>query len=160
MAESPSVGHIDSALLTALTTEHFVLQTAASSTISEAAARSSLYVFTLSSSLVAMGFTSQSPDVFMPFVAAVLPAIYLLGALTVVRLLDTTIENIRCLIGIARVRRHYRSLSPNGDLLGGDQVGVALACGAVAMVVLTLLFLAYERWRFSSDPVVRKAEDS
>jgi hypothetical protein len=46
-----------SALMTALSTEHFVLQTAASSTISESAARSSLYVFSLSNSLVAMGFT-------------------------------------------------------------------------------------------------------
>ena len=68
-----------SALMSALTTEHFVLQTATSSTISEASARSSLYVFSLSSSLVAMGFMAESREVFIPFVASVLPALFLLG---------------------------------------------------------------------------------
>jgi hypothetical protein len=46
--------------LSALTTEHFVLQTASTSTISEAAGRSSVYILALSSSLVAMGFLSES----------------------------------------------------------------------------------------------------
>ncbi len=61
------------AFMTALTTEHFVLQTAASSTVSEAAARASLYVLSLSSSLVAMGFASRSQEVFLAFAAAILP---------------------------------------------------------------------------------------
>ncbi len=64
------------AFLTALTTEHFVLQTAASATVSEAAARASLYVLSLSSSLVAMGFASRSQEVFLSFAAAVLPALF------------------------------------------------------------------------------------
>ena len=50
------------ALLSALTTEHFVLQTANSSTYAEASARSTLYVMALSSSLVAMGFLAGSAD--------------------------------------------------------------------------------------------------
>ena len=49
------------AFMSALVTEHFVLQTAASATVTEAASRTSLYVFSLSSSLVAMGFVSQFP---------------------------------------------------------------------------------------------------
>ena len=49
-----------SALLLALTTEHFVLQTANNSTYSEASARSTLYVMVLSSSLVAPG-SSPAP---------------------------------------------------------------------------------------------------
>jgi hypothetical protein len=48
------------ALLAALTAEHAVLQAAASSTVADAAQRSSLYVFALSSALVAMGFSSTS----------------------------------------------------------------------------------------------------
>jgi hypothetical protein len=98
------------ALMTALSTEHFVLQTAASSTISESAARSSLYVFSLSSSLVAMGFTAQSREIFVPFAATVLPALFLLGVFTVIRLVDTTVENMQYLSGIARIRSYYRSL--------------------------------------------------
>jgi hypothetical protein len=101
------------AFMSALTTEHFVLQTAANGTISEAAARSSLYVFSLSSSLVAIGFASRSRDVFVPFVAIVLPSIFMLGIFTVIRLVDTALENMRYLAGIARIRRYYRTLSPD-----------------------------------------------
>jgi hypothetical protein len=103
------------ALLSALTTEHFVLQTASTSTISEAAGRSSLYIFALSSSLVALGFLSQSPDALVPFVAVVLPALFILGILTVVRLVDTVAENMQYLAGIARIRGHYRELIPGSD---------------------------------------------
>src|SRR5262249_33643290 len=84
-------------------TEHFVLQTAASATVTEAASRTSLYVFSLSSSLVAMGFVSQSPHTFRLFAAAILPALFVLGVFTVVRLVDTGLENQQFLRGIARI---------------------------------------------------------
>src|SRR5438093_4749359 len=77
-----------SALMSALTTEHMVLQAAASATVSDAAARSSLYVFSLSSSLVAMGFASRSREVFVPFIVTVLPSLFQLGLFTVIRLVD------------------------------------------------------------------------
>jgi hypothetical protein len=101
-----------STLMSALTTEHFVLQTAVSSTISEASARSSLYVLSLSSSLVAMGFTAQSREVFIPFVASVIPAVFLLGLFTIMRLVDTALESMQYLAGIARIRKYYRTLGP------------------------------------------------
>jgi hypothetical protein len=97
-------------LLSVLTTEHFVLQTAYSSTVSEAAARSTLYVMALSSSLVAMGFLSQSRDLFLPFGATVLPVVFLLGLFTTVRLVDTGLESMHYLCGIARIRSFYRTL--------------------------------------------------
>jgi len=62
-----------SAFLSALTTEHFVLQTAASATVSESAARASIYILSLSSTLVAMGFASQSREAF--FIGVVTVAI-------------------------------------------------------------------------------------
>ena len=112
-----------SALLSALTTEHFVLQTASTSTISEAAGRSSLYIFALSSSLVALGFLSQSPDALVPFVAVVLPALFILGIFTVVRLVDTVAENMQYLAGIARIRGHYRELIPESDAYFSAETG-------------------------------------
>jgi hypothetical protein len=112
-----------SAFLTALTTEHFVLQTAANATYADAAARSSLYVFSLSSSLIAMGFISQSPDLMPVFVAIVLPALFVIGTLTFVRLVDSALENNQYLIGIARIRRHYRSLSPDAETLFASRRG-------------------------------------
>ena len=100
------------AFMSALITEHFVLQAAASATVSEAAARASLYVFSLSSSLVAMGFALQSPEVFLPFAAVLLPAVFLLGIFTFVRLVDTGIEDQQFLARIARIRSYYRTLTP------------------------------------------------
>jgi hypothetical protein len=102
-----------SAFMSALTTEHFVLQTAANATVSDAAARSSLYVFALSSSLVAISFAARSPTILVPFVAIVLPGLFLCGLLTTVRLIDSALENLRFLEGIARIRRYYRTLTPD-----------------------------------------------
>jgi hypothetical protein len=101
------------AVLSALTTEHFVLQTANNATYQEASARSSLYVMALSSSLVAMGFLSNSADVFLPFIATVLPALFVLGIFTIVRLVETALESMHYLRGIARIRAHYRTLAPD-----------------------------------------------
>jgi hypothetical protein len=111
------------AFLTALTTEHFVLQTAASATVSEAAARASLYVLSLSSSLVAMGFASRSQEVFLSFAGAVIPALFLLGLFTVYRLVDTGIENQQYLTGIARIRGYYRTLTPEAAVYFSAESG-------------------------------------
>lgn len=100
------------AFLSALTTEHFVLQTASSVTVSESAARASIYIMSLSSSLVAMGFASQSREAFGPFVAAVLPALFLLGSFTVIRLVDVNGYHMQYLARIARIRSYYRALTP------------------------------------------------
>lgn len=101
-----------SAFMSALVTEHFVLQTAANDTVSEAGTRASLYILALSSSLVAMGFAAQSREVFVPFVATILPALFLLGLFTVMRLVDAGIEYNQLLTGIARIRGYYRTLTP------------------------------------------------
>src|ERR1700675_2266013 len=101
------------ALLSALTTEHFVLQTANSATYLEASARSALYVMALSSSLVAMGFLSGSAGMLIPFAATVLPAVLLLGIFTIARLVETGLESMHYLDGIARIRGYYRTLGPD-----------------------------------------------
>jgi hypothetical protein len=99
------------AFMSALTTEHFVMQTVIGTTNSEAASRASIYVFSLSSSLVAMGFVVQSPDAFLPFVAIVLPTVFMLGVFTILRLIDIAAENMLAYIAIARVRERYRSIN-------------------------------------------------
>ena len=100
------------ALLSALTTEHFVLQTANNATYTEASARSTLYVMVLSSVLVAMGFIAGSSEVLIPFAAIVLPAVFVLGLFTVIRLVETALESRQYLGGIARIRAYYRTLGP------------------------------------------------
>ena len=111
------------ALLTALTTEHFVLQTALNGTTSESSARASLYVVTLSSALIAMGFVAESSNVFLPFVATVLPAVFVLGVLTVLRMVDAGLEMSKFLTGIARIRAYYRTLTPEAAAYFAPEFG-------------------------------------
>ena len=112
-----------SELLSALTTEHFVLQTANNSTYSEAAARSTLYVMALSSSLVGIGFVAGSTDLLIPFAAIVLPVVFLLGLFTVVRLVETALDSMYCMQGIARIRGYYRGLGPEAALFFAAEHG-------------------------------------
>jgi hypothetical protein len=98
--------------MTALTTEHFVAQTAASTTVTEASVRASLYLMTLSSSLVAIGFTSGT-RAFAPVVSIVIPLVVLLGIFAIVRLVDTGVENLALATHIAHIRSFYRTLSPD-----------------------------------------------
>jgi hypothetical protein len=101
-----------SALLLALTTEHFVLQSAASTIASESATRATLYVMSLSSSLVALGFAAQSETAFVPLAAGVIPSVFLLGVFTVVRLIETGAQNMVFVRRMVRIRRYYRDLTP------------------------------------------------
>lgn len=190
----------DAALLSALTTEHFVLQSANSTTYSEASARSTLYVMALSSSLVALGFLSRNLETMLAFAVTVLAAIFVLGLFTVVRLVETSLDSMHLLTGIARIRAYYRTLGPQAriqfapehgrwpeavspamrhgrllafmgttacmvavinNIVGGAAIALALrlfvprlpgwagiVTGAVAALVMTVLFYVYERWRF------------
>ncbi len=100
-----------------------MLQTAASATVTEAASRSSLYVFSLSSSLVAMGFASRSREAFLPFAVTVLSGVFFLGLFTIMRLVDTMLEYQRCLAGIARIRGYYRTLTPEAAVYFSAKTG-------------------------------------
>lgn len=98
--------------MSALVTEHFVQQSAASATIAESSSRASLYLLSLSSSLVALGFATQSKQAFPYFVAAILPAIFVLGIFSFVRVVDTSMANLSSLRAIVRIRRFYAGLLP------------------------------------------------
>jgi hypothetical protein len=120
------------ALLTALTTEHFTLQGSRASTVGEAGARSSLYLGTMSSALIALGFIAQVSKVgqaFRLFALAIVPVLFFLGLVTYVRLLEKEIEEFYYARAINRIRHYYRELA--GDdvryfMLTGhdDPVGV------------------------------------
>jgi hypothetical protein len=125
-------------LLTALTTEHFTLQGARSQTMSETSARASVYMYSVSSALVALGFVSQVADgvgvVFNTFALTVLPTIYFLGCATYVRLVELGAEDLRYGMAINRIRGYYKELAherANLFLLSGhdDAAGVFLNMG-------------------------------
>lgn len=128
MAEEPDRQEV----LTALTTEHFTLQGARSQTISESGTRASLYVFSVSSTLVGLGFIAQVSevgDVFDVFALTVLPTLYVLGVFTFVRLVETSVENILYGRAINRIRSYYLQRAGTESrwfVLGGydDPLGV------------------------------------
>jgi hypothetical protein len=104
----------DSQLLTALTTEHFTLQGARAQTMSESSARASLYIVAVSSTLVALGFVTQLSeigDVFNVFALTVLPTLYVLGAVTFVRLVECSAEDFRYGLAINRIRAYYKEIA-------------------------------------------------
>jgi hypothetical protein len=123
-----------SALLTVLTTEHFTLQGARSGTITESLGRSTIYLGSLSASLVALALVLQGDsavDEFQLFALGVLPALVFLGTVTFVRVLETGIEDAIYAQAINRIRHYYLELA--GDdaryfVLGGhDDIQGGLA---------------------------------
>jgi hypothetical protein len=98
-------------LLTVLTTEHFALQGTRGITTSEATSRASLYVATLSSGLVAIGFASNHSFLGY-FLAGVLPLVAVVGVVTFVRLVALSADDLRLMRDIERIHSHYRELSP------------------------------------------------
>jgi hypothetical protein len=112
-------------LLTALTTEHFTLQGARAQTASESASRASLFILSVSSTLVALGFLGQgsrSEQTFRVFALIVLPTLYLLGVFTFVRVVECGAEDYRYGVAINRIRHYYKQIA-------GDQARLFLLSG-------------------------------
>ena len=100
----------DPAFLTALVTEHFVLQGERSIGTGEATSRAGLYVATLSSALVAIGFASGKAY-FSLFLAAVLIVVLALGLVTFARLVEISREDLLRLRDMHIVHLYYGSVS-------------------------------------------------
>jgi hypothetical protein len=112
-------------LLTALTTEHFTLQGARSQTASESASRASLFILSVSSALVALGFivqATQTGETFHVFALTVLPTLYVLGIFTFVRVVECGAEDFRYGVAINRIRHYYKEIA-------GDQENLFLLSG-------------------------------
>jgi hypothetical protein len=128
------------ALLTALTTEHFTLQGARAQTASESASRTSLFILSVSSTLVALGFLGQgSPtdQTFDVFALTVLPTLYLLGVFTFIRVVECGAEDYRYGVAINRIRHFYKEIA--GDearlfLLSGHDDGRGVFANAAVPV--------------------------
>jgi hypothetical protein len=110
----------EQAFISALTTEQFVLQAARSANVGEMIGRATVYMGAVSSSLIAFGFLAQVAPRLDPFVAAVLPALFLLGEFTFAALLRNTLENLVLLRQMQRIRGYYRTLVPEADEFFGQ----------------------------------------
>jgi hypothetical protein len=123
--------------MSALVTEHFVLQSAASSTISESGSRVAIYLSALSSGLVAIGFASSSPHALAALAFTVLPTVFVLGGFTIVRLIDTSVANVVSLRRMELIRRYYASIVPSAAAYFESDDAVAGSHG-----------VQYGRWSF------------
>jgi len=97
----------------ALTTEHFALQGGRSATISESAGRSSLYMTTVSSAVVALALAGQVKNLGTLFALAILPVVFFLGLVTYGRLLQSGVEDTIYARAIGRIRRLYGEINPS-----------------------------------------------
>lgn len=115
------------ALLSALTTEHYTLQSARSSTIVEANGRSMLFLSTVSGATVALALVAQLDrlgQTFVVFALAVLPALLALGLTSYARLADLAVHDAYYARAIGRIRSFYLKIEPSAAhywlLPGGD----------------------------------------
>jgi hypothetical protein len=98
-----------------VTTEHFTLQGARSSTIAEATGRASMFLGAVSGGLVALGLIASAGGVgaaFYAFGLILLPTLAFVGLVTFDRALQSGIEDFGYAHRIARLRGYYFQHAP------------------------------------------------
>lgn len=103
------------AAVTFVTTEHFTLQGARSSTIAEATGRATMFLGAVSGGLVALGLIATAAGVgtaFYAFALILLPTLSFVGLATYDRVLQSGIEDLGYASRIARLRGYYFRYAP------------------------------------------------
>jgi hypothetical protein len=108
-------------LLQILMTEHWSLLSARSLGYTEAMSRASIFVAALSGAVVALALVSQATDFGDGFIAlslVLLPVVFFLGAVTIVRLGQINVEDATWMQGMNRIRNAYHDLAPELEVFG------------------------------------------
>jgi len=103
------------AAVTFVTTEHFTLQGARSSTISESTGRASVFLSAVSGGLIALGLVATAAKTgaaFYTFGLIVLPTLAFVGLATFHRVLQSGIEDMGYARRIAQLRDYYFDHAP------------------------------------------------
>jgi hypothetical protein len=103
------------AAVTFVTTEHFTLQGARSSTIAKGGGRATMFPGAVSGGLVALGLIATAAGVrtaFCAFALILLPTLALMGLATFNRVLEPGIEDFGYASRIARLRGYYFQYAP------------------------------------------------
>ena len=115
MAQPEAQEQYSPAVVTYMTTEHFVLQTARSAGISETVGRAAIYLAAVSSGLVALAFTGQLSRLgtaFYVFGLVLLPTLTFVGLTTFDRALHNAVEDVQLAARINRIRQFYFDAAP------------------------------------------------
>ena len=143
------------AAVTFVTTEHFTLQGARASTISESTGRASVFLGAVSGGLIALGLVATAAKTGVAFYAfglILLPTLAFVGLATFHRVLQAGIDDLRYARRIARLRDYYFDHAPEvaGYLLNPAEslptpgLGIRLwqqfvtAAGMVALITAVL----------------------
>ena len=112
-------GHADgdprSAAVTFVTTEHFTLQGARSSTVTESTSRASVFLGAVSGGLIALGLVATAAKTgvaFYMFGIILLPTLAFVGLATFHRVLQSGNEDLAYARRIARLREYYFDHAP------------------------------------------------
>jgi hypothetical protein len=103
------------AAVTFVTTEHFTLQGARSSTVSESTGRAGVFLQAVSGGLVALGLVAtaaKTGTALYVFGLILLPALAFVGLATFHRVLQSGIEDLAYALRIARLRPYYFDHAP------------------------------------------------
>src|SRR3954468_8545118 len=104
-----------SAAVTFVTTEHFVLQGARSSTIAESNGRANMFLAAVSGGLVALGLVATASSLgaaFYGFALVLLPTLTFVGFVTFERTLQSSMEDTEYARRIALLRGYYFGHAP------------------------------------------------
>jgi hypothetical protein len=96
-------------------TEHWSLLAARSLVYTEAMSRASIFIAALTGSVVALALVAQATDFetgFVAFALVLLPVVYFLGVVTIVRLAQVSREDALWVQGMNRIRNAYLDLAP------------------------------------------------
>ena len=98
-----------------LTTEHWSLLASRSLGYTEAMSRASIYVAALTGSVVALALVGQATgfdDAFVAFALVLLPVVFFLGLVTIIRLGQINWEDATWVQGMNRIRNAYLDIAP------------------------------------------------
>jgi hypothetical protein len=104
-----------SAAVSFVTTEHFTLQGARSSTIAESVGRATMFLTSVSGGLVALGLVATAAHIgttFYAFGLVLLPTLTFIGLVTFERGVQSGVEDYGYALRIARLRAYYFDYAP------------------------------------------------
>ena len=102
-------------VLQILSTEHWSLLSARSLGYTEAMSRASMFLAALSGAIVALALVSQAThfgDGFFAFALVLLPVVFFLGMVTILRLGQINREDAHWVQGMNRIRHAYLEIAP------------------------------------------------
>jgi hypothetical protein len=136
-------GEVGPHVLQILMTEHWSLLSARSLGYTEAMSRASIFVAALTGSVVALALVGQATDFgdgFVAFALVLLPVVFFLGVVTIIRLSQVNWEDATWVQGMNRIRNAYVELAPELEPYfvtskHDDDEGILISSLAVPRVV-------------------------